>query len=36
VTLVDDHDQVRKGSAKSRFCGDGRFRDLAFNVMAAQ
>jgi glycosidase len=36
VTLVDDHDQVRKGGAKSRFCGDGRFRDLAFNVMAAQ
>src|SRR4029078_4526107 len=23
VTLVDDHDQVRKGSAKWRFCGDG-------------
>jgi glycosidase len=36
VTLVDDHDQVRKGSAKWRFCGDSRFRDLAFNVMAAQ
>jgi glycosidase len=36
VTLVDDHDQVRKGSAKWRFCGDGRFRDLAFNVMAVQ
>jgi glycosidase len=36
VTLVDDHDQVRKGSAKSRFCGDGRFRDLAFNVLAVQ
>jgi hypothetical protein len=36
VTLVDDHDQVRKGSAKSRFCGDPRFRDLAFNVMAVQ
>jgi glycosidase len=36
VTLVDDHDQVRKGSAKRRFCGDSRFRDLAFNVMAAQ
>jgi glycosidase len=27
---------VRKGSAKWRFCGDGRFRDLAFNVMAVQ
>jgi glycosidase len=36
VTLVDEHDQVRKGTAKSRFCGDSRFRDLAFNVMAAQ
>jgi glycosidase len=36
VTLVDDHDQVRKGFAKQRFCGDGRFRDLAFNVMAVQ
>jgi glycosidase len=36
VTLVDDHDQVRKGGAKSRFCGDGRFRELAFNVMAVQ
>ncbi|HKI31068.1 MAG TPA: alpha-amylase family glycosyl hydrolase [Gemmataceae bacterium] len=36
VTLVDDHDQVRKGDAKCRFCGDGRFRDLAFNVLAAQ
>jgi glycosidase len=36
VTLVDDHDQVRKGGAKARFCGDGRFRDLAFNVLATQ
>jgi glycosidase len=36
VTLVDDHDQVRKGGAKSRFCGDGRFRDLAFNALAVQ
>jgi glycosidase len=36
VTLVDDHDQVRKGGGKYRFCGDHRFRDLAFNVMAAQ
>jgi glycosidase len=36
VTLVDDHDQVRKGGAKARFCGDGQFRDLAFNVMATQ
>jgi glycosidase len=36
VTLVDDHDQVRKGSAKWRFCGDSRFHDLAFNVMAVK
>jgi glycosidase len=36
VTLVDDHDQVRKGGAKYRFCGDGRFRDLAFNALAVQ
>jgi glycosidase len=36
VTLVDDHDQVRKGSCKSRFCADVRFRNLAFNVMAVQ
>src|SRR5262245_48890258 len=36
VTLVDEHDQVRKGSQKYRFCGDGRFRDLAFTVMAVQ
>jgi glycosidase len=36
VTLVDDHDQVRKGNAKWRFCGDVRFRDLAFNVLAVQ
>jgi hypothetical protein len=36
VTLVDDHDQVRKGGSKGRFCGDSRFRDLAFNVVAVQ
>jgi glycosidase len=36
VTVVDDHDQVRKWTAKWRFCGDTRYRDLAFNVMAAQ
>jgi glycosidase len=36
VTLVDDHDQVRKWTAKCRFCGDDENRDLAFNVMAAQ
>jgi glycosidase len=36
VTLVDDHDQVRKGIDKWRFSGDSHWRDLAFNVMAAQ
>jgi glycosidase len=36
VTLVDDHDQVRKGTSKWRLCGDSRFRDLAFNVVATQ
>jgi glycosidase len=36
VTLVDDHDQVRKGLGKWRFCGDEHFRDLVFNVMAVQ
>jgi glycosidase len=36
VTLVDDHDQVRKWTAKRRFCGDSRSRAFAFNVMAAQ
>jgi glycosidase len=36
VTLVDDHDQVRKWMAKRRFCGDSRYRELAFNVMAVQ
>lgn len=36
VTLVDDHDQVRKWTAKRRFCGNSRHHDFAFNVMAAQ
>jgi glycosidase len=36
VTLVDDHDQVRKGEGKWRFAGDGRFHHLAFNVVATQ
>jgi glycosidase len=36
VTLVDDHDQVRKGGNKQRFCGDSQFHDLAFNVLATQ
>jgi glycosidase len=36
VTLVDDHDQVRKGGGKMRFCGDPQYCDLAFNVVATQ
>jgi len=36
VTLVDDHDQVRKGGSKMRFCGDQQYCDLAFNVVATQ
>ncbi len=36
VTLVDDHDQVRKGGSKIRFCGDPQYSDLAFNVVASQ
>ena len=36
VTLVDDHDQVRKGGSKMRFCGNQQFCDLAFNVVATQ
>ena len=35
VTLFDDHDQVRKGSNKARFCaGDPAFRKLLLNVLA--
>ncbi len=34
VTLYDDHDQVRKGNAKARFCADARGRRLALNVLA--
>jgi glycosidase len=36
VTLVDDHDQVRKGSSKCRFSADVRVRDLVFNVLAVK
>jgi hypothetical protein len=36
VTLVDDHDQVRKGGRKMRFCGSQEYCDLAFNVVATQ
>ncbi len=35
VTLYDDHDQVRKGNYKARFCaGDPAFTRLALNVLA--
>lgn len=35
VTLFDDHDQVRKGQQKGRFCaGDQNFRKLALAVLA--
>jgi glycosidase len=35
VTLFDDHDQVRKGQQKGRFCaGDPAFRKLLLNVLA--
>jgi glycosidase len=35
VTLFDDHDQVRKGSSKARFCaGDASYRKLLLSVLA--
>lgn len=34
VTLYDDHDQVRKGNSKARFCADGLGRRLALNALA--
>jgi len=35
VTLFDDHDQVRKGGSKARFCaGDSAWRKLLLNVLA--
>ena len=34
VTMFDDHDQVRKGGAKGRFCGTEAFRNLVFNALA--
>jgi hypothetical protein len=36
MTLVDDHDQVRKGGSKMRFCGDRQNCEVAFNVFATQ
>jgi glycosidase len=34
VTMFDDHDQVRKGDRKGRFCGMSDFRNLIFNALA--
>lgn len=34
VTMFDDHDQVRKGGQKRRFCGVSDFQDLVFNALA--
>jgi len=35
VTVLDDHDQVRKGNHKARFCGDGVVsRKLVLNALA--
>ena len=34
VTLYDDHDQVRKGNDKARFCADERGRRLALGALA--
>ena len=34
VTLYDDHDQVRKGEHKARFCADGDGPRLALNALA--
>jgi len=34
VTVFDDHDQVRKGDRKRRFCGMEDFRELVFNALA--
>lgn len=34
VTLYDDHDQVRKGNSKARFCADALGRRLALNALA--
>lgn len=34
VTLYDDHDQIRKGNQKARFCADTAGQKLALNVLA--
>jgi glycosidase len=34
VTMFDDHDQVRKGDRKGRFCGMPDYRNLVFNALA--
>lgn len=34
VTVIDDHDQIRKGKAKARFCADDDGAQLAFSALA--
>lgn len=34
VTMVDDHDQVRKGGHKARFCADAHASKVMLNVLA--
>jgi glycosidase len=34
--MFDDHDQVRKGGSKSRFCGVPELSKLAFNALAVE
>lgn len=34
VTMFDDHDQVRRGQHKARFCADGNSHQLVLNAMA--
>jgi len=36
ITMFDDHDQVRKGGSKSRFCGVAELSKLAFNALAVE
>jgi glycosidase len=36
VTILDDHDQVRKGENKARFCGDDDGSKLVLSVLALQ
>jgi glycosidase len=34
VTMFDDHDQVRKGQSKARFCADPKAEKVVFNALA--